>query len=457
VLVRAAACERDVITPLTQLPYVMARWAENDRLEAMDTLAGASVLMGMPEPAGQAAWAFLFCSGACTKKLQYGISSVVHNFHDRLRVWVDVTAVASLGGIASRAAGGLTLRGSIRDCVGHFTLRAAPIIQVYAAHPSTSVQSAVHISSHEGLLGDGTNAKDILTGIKNFESTVLREVWGGAGRLGMLPSLDWPAQGAFGLAGLVAACSAAGLGLKQTIEVLDKTFEEIRDEAAERRRTRGATVVDVTAIVARNRMVRVTETSSREQSMAAGAEGARLALLQMGAPALFTLPSGLPSLSQDGARSPSAFSYTSDGPAQVVLQRWKDTASPSALRPLAKRGRERDRERERDHDRSRSRSPSRGAEGSGLRGRVRDSMPANRQRLMTGTPEADREVLQLGMCSPARTEESSRTAAESVSERDAGAGRDRASRSRSGFTGTRARCRCGAQRGASTATAYLQR
>ena len=426
VLVRAAACERDVITPLTQLPYVMARWAENDRLEAMDTLTGASALTGMSEPAGQAAWAFLFCSGACTKKLQYGISSVVHNFHDRLRVWVDVTAVEYLGGIASRAAGGLVLRGAIRDCVSHFALKAVPLIQVYAAHPSTNVASAVHIPSHEGLLGDSANAKDILSGVKNFESAVLHEVWGGPGQVSMLPRADWPSQGAFGLTGLVVACSAAGLGPKQTLEVLDKTFEEIRDEAAERRRTRGATVVNVTLIVARNKMVRVTETSSREQSMAAGAEGARLALQQMGAPTLLTLSSRHQLADQDRARSPSAFSYTSDGQGQTAQQRWRDTASPSALRPLAKRGRE----RERDRDTSRSRSPSRGSEGGGLRDRSRDSMPANRQRLAAGTPEADREVRLLGMQSPARSDDA-RQPPPRVPEREASADRDRASRSRS--------------------------
>ena len=119
-------------------------------------------------------------------------------------------------------------------------------------------------------------------GIKNFESLVLCEAWGGPGQVVMLPRADRPSQGAFGFTGLVAACSAAGLGPSQSIEVLDKTFMEIRDEAAERRRTRGAKVVDVVKIVLRNKGVRVLETASREQSMAAGAEGARLAFLQYG-------------------------------------------------------------------------------------------------------------------------------------------------------------------------------
>jgi hypothetical protein len=436
VLVRAAACERDVITPLTQLPYVMARWMDNDRLEALDTITGATELTSMPEPAGQGAWAFLFCSGACTKKLQYGISSVVHNFHDRLRVWVDGTAVSSLGGIASRAAGGLLLRGTIKDCVGHFALRATQIIQVYAAHPSTDVESAVHIASHEGLLGDHTNSKDILMGIKNFESLVLCEAWGGPGQVVMLPRADRPSQGAFGFTGLVAACSAAGLGPSQTIEVLDKTFMEIRDEAAERRRTRGAKVVDVVKIVLRNKGVRVLETASREQSMAAGAEGARLALLQYGGqmhtpPGSATHSRAVLSPSHLGTppRSPSAFSLQSEQDAGV--RRWRDVPSPSAHRPQA-RGEIR--------DRSRSRSPSREMtdrrDGRGLRDRSRDSMGANRLRLRVGTPDADKEVerLALGMASPADSRPGDmRVAAggDNKQERTADRDRDRHSRSRS--------------------------
>ena len=86
------------------------------------------------------------------------------------------------------------LRGSIRDCVSHFALKAVPLIQVYAAHPSTNVASVVHIPSHEDLLGDSANAKDILSGVKNFESAVLHEVWGGPGQVGMLPRADWPSQ-----------------------------------------------------------------------------------------------------------------------------------------------------------------------------------------------------------------------------------------------------------------------
>jgi hypothetical protein len=95
----------------------------------------------------------------------------------------------------------------------------------------------VHINAHEGLLGDHANPKDLLVGEREFEESVLREVWGGPARVRPLPIGEQRTLGAFGWTGLTAACSAAGLGHEQTLEVLDATATEVRDEAAERRRT----------------------------------------------------------------------------------------------------------------------------------------------------------------------------------------------------------------------------
>ena len=414
--IRSAAVERDVLGPITHLPYVVARFAEAGSMDAMSTLQAAEHLTTMAGGAGQAAHAFLFSSGACTKKLTSGIAAVVHDLHDRIRHYVDELAKKALGGTASLTMGGMGLRSSIQEQTVTFAFDPSTCIRIFAAHPSTAVEAATHVTAHDGVLGDPTASKDILNGIKEYEAMVLAPLWGGPGRIAMLPATDHASQGAFGLTGLVSHCNEAGLEAAQTIEVLLKTSGEIFNAGAERRRTKGARVAPVVTIVGRNRAVRVDATAVRDAARSEGARGYRdererdRDRYRLGAD---RDPYSSPrDQALQLARPTSAAGFVAGEDTRAVPSFGRRPAS-GALQPLAGRPARSEglRGRSRSPSRERSRSQARD-EGASPRRDARDSMPANRLRLGAGTPEADSEVravlaAQGGARSPSRLRDTS--------------------------------------------------
>ena len=362
------------------------------------------MLTGQPNLHGQAAHALIF--GACksNKRMSARIAADVVSIAADLLAWVDTAAAKCLGGIAARSAGGLALRRAAKESVANFDLDATTIVRVWAATPSTDSRQATHLPSHDGQLGDVASYRELLAGLRAFESDVLKPVWGGPGRIAMLPPSEHNSQGAFGLVGLTAACQGVGLGTDRVLAILRATFEEIRDAAAEIRRTKHSPPVDVVRIV-RAKCATYIDDSAR--SLAARQE-ARAELQEERERAAFASSRGSPAwFGSSRAASPgmpylpsqpwdavapaapiSAFSlpeetpgggYDAFSPARV-RERIADRPH-SALRPQprytdARRSPSRERSRSRERELSRSRLP-------------RDSMPANRERLTSRDRDRD--------------------------------------------------------------------
>ena len=396
--------QREVVAPLADEAYVMARWANRSHFEALGVLEAANVLTSQPSPHGQAAHALIF--GACksNRKMYARVAADVVSTAADVLAWVDQLAVACLGGIAARSAGGMQLRLAAKEGAVNFDLKATTITRIWAATPSVNTRQATHLASHDGQLGDPASFKEVHAAVKCFERDVLQPLWGGPGQIAMLPAPDRPSLGAFGLVGLTTACQAVGLGPAKIITVLDAAFEEIRDAAAERRRSKHARVADVVEIV---RAKQRTYIDDAARGLAARAE-TRDELRQMGFASLFADPPGraaspgmpfLPLQPWDEPRALSpltALQYDaqaerrlgdarSDGRGYSGVDAFHPAQSRagSALRPTPRRE---------DSRRSASRERSRSRDRDSPRfSRARDSMPANRDRLLPADRDPDRD------------------------------------------------------------------